>query len=578
MPQRPQHNRSFLPAISHPRFSRREVLQYGLQGGAALGALHRGISTSHAAPADVRFRPSPAGTPHHDDRHLYLFFDDDDIERSSNLRRFLNPPRRYAKPVVVSDRPWEGEDRVQAWGSVIQEPDGLLRMWYFAFNTERVAGESDRGGYCYAESRDGFHWEKPDLGVVEFRGSKKNNLFYSFNPSRCNLHETALAQQGIGLPALDINGQRIGILNNADGLTVVRDDDDPDPEKRYKLIANMQDHRMWKDANPKHYRNVTEAEKQQAWSVFGQYLDTSPDGIHWAHRPQRTAGAIADYMLVTRDHRNRRWWLNERSKRNRDPRAQGRNAALRTGDDLIHWSQPEIIFDNLADSDFGKLWEWHGGISPFNYGQLNLGFLERWPNVGFSDTCELVFQRPGKPWQRIAPDHPFITTGPEGSFDRQMAYPTHNPPWRVGNKLHIYYTGASATEAQSGRRDMDMAIGVMTIGLDRFVGLANRRRAPGSLLTRPLVIERDQLEVNAEPLMRGRLKVAVLTPDEKLIPGFGHEHCTLQEMKPGKTRYRIRWTDHADLSSLRGQTIRLLFYIESTVVYGYRFSDPSGHE
>ena len=578
MPQRPQHNRSFLAAISHPRPSRRDVLQFGLQGGAALGVLRSGISTSHAAPANVRFRPSPAGTPHHDDRHLYLFFDDDDIERSSNLRRFLNPPRRYAKPVVVSDRPWEGEDRVQAWGSVIQEPDGLLRMWYFAFNTERVAGESDRGGYCYAESRDGFHWEKPDLGVVEFRGSKKNNLFYSFNPSRRNLHETALAQQGIGLPALDINGQRIGILNNADGLTVVRDDDDPDPEKRYKLIANMQDHRMWKDANPKHYRNVTEAEKQQAWSVFGQYLDTSPDGIHWAHRPQRTAGAIADYMLVTRDHRNRRWWLNERSKRNRDPRAQGRNAALRTGDDLIHWSQPEIIFDNLADSDFGKLWEWHGGISPFNYGQLNLGFLERWPNVGFSDTCELVFQRPGKPWQRIAPDHPFINTGPEGSFDRQMAYPTHNPPWRVGDKLHIYYTGASATEAQSGRRDMDMAIGVMTIGLDRFVGLANRRRAPGSLLTKPLVIERDQLEVNAEPLMQGRLKVAVLTPDEKLIPGFGHEHCTLQEMKPGKARYRIRWTDHADLSSLRGQTIRLLFYIESTVVYGYRFSDLSGHE
>ena len=577
MPQHPQHDRSFLPVISRPQHSRRDVLQYGLQSGAALAALRSGISTSYAAAGNIRFQPSSAITPHHDDRHLYLFFDDDDIERSSNLRRFLNPPRRYAKPVVVSDRPWEGEHRVQAWGSVIQEPDGLLRMWYFAFNTERLAGESDRGGYCYAESRDGFHWEKPDLGVVEFRGSKKNNLFYSFNPTRRNLHETALAQQGIGLPALDINGKRIGILNNADGLTVVRDDDDPDPQKRYKLIANMQDHRMWKDANPNHYRNVTEAEKQHAWSVFGQYLDSSPDGIHWAHRPQRTAGAIADYMLVTRDHRSRRWWLNERSKRNRDPRAQGRNAALRTGDDLVHWSQPEIIFDNLADSDFGKLWEWHGGITPFNYGQLNLGFLERWPNAGFSDTCELVFQRPGKPWQRIAPDHPFITTGPEGSFDRQMAYPTHNPPWRVGDKLHIYYTGGSATAAQAGRRDMDMAIGVMTIGLDRFVGLANRRRAPGSLLTRPLVVEHDQLEVNAEPLMQGRLKVAVLTPDEKLIPGFGHEHCTLKEMKPGKTRYRIRWTDHADLSSLRGQSIRLLFYIESTVLYGYRFSNTSGN-
>jgi len=226
----------------------------------------------------------------------------------------------------------------------------------------------DRAGYCYAESRDGIHWDKPDLGIFEFRGSKKNNIFYSFNPSGNNLVDTALAQQGMGLPAFDLDGRQIGILNNADGLTVVRDDDDLDPEKRYKLIANMQDHRMWKRPNNPDYAHVTEEEKQQAWAVFGQYLDSSPDGIHWTRRPQRTAGPIADYMMVTRDERHGRWWLNERSKRQRDPRASGRNAALRTGKDLIHWSEPEIIFDNFEDSDFGKLWEWHGAITPFNYG------------------------------------------------------------------------------------------------------------------------------------------------------------------------------------------------------------------
>jgi hypothetical protein len=29
---------------------------------------------------------------------------------------------------------------------------------------------------CYAESADGIRWEKPDLGLVEFRGSLHNNL------------------------------------------------------------------------------------------------------------------------------------------------------------------------------------------------------------------------------------------------------------------------------------------------------------------------------------------------------------------------------------------------------------------
>ena len=29
---------------------------------------------------------------------------------------------------------------------------------------------------CYAESKDGIHWKKPELGLVEFNGSKANNI------------------------------------------------------------------------------------------------------------------------------------------------------------------------------------------------------------------------------------------------------------------------------------------------------------------------------------------------------------------------------------------------------------------
>src|SRR5262245_27056308 len=32
---------------------------------------------------------------------------------------------------------------------------------------------------CYATSKDGITWEKPDLGLVEFGGSKKNNIIES---------------------------------------------------------------------------------------------------------------------------------------------------------------------------------------------------------------------------------------------------------------------------------------------------------------------------------------------------------------------------------------------------------------
>ena len=151
--------------------------------------------------------------------------------------------------------------------------------------------------------------------------------------------DVELARRGLGLPAISENGKQIGIINNLDGLTVVRDDDDPDPQRRYKLIAHMQDHRMWA-SSPGYgrYPNVSREQARKSHRVFGQYVDTSPDGIHWTRRPQRMMSAQGgDYMMVMRDHRNRRWWLNERSKGEG-----GRNASMRTSSDWKNWSDEKL--------------------------------------------------------------------------------------------------------------------------------------------------------------------------------------------------------------------------------------------
>ncbi|MBW3540719.1 MAG: hypothetical protein KY476_10645 [Planctomycetes bacterium] len=474
-----------------PELTRRRFLTLSALAGPAGAALSAAAEAEPAvASASRPATGSRIRSQNHNDPDLHLLIDDEEIAHSEGLLRVVNRPKKHG-PVLVSDRPWEGE-RAQAWGSVILEPDGRLRIWYFAFNTERRKDELDRGGYCYAESTDGVHWEKPGLGLVEFRDSKDNNLFYSCHPEAKNLVDEELARRGLGLPALDENGREIGVLNNLDGLTVVRDDDEPNPAKRYKLIANMQDHRMWAPSYPDHYPDVTAAQVAQARRVFGQYMDTSPDGLRWTRRPRRILSAVGDYMMVTRDHRSGRWWLNERASSGR-----GRNAALRTSTDLVHWSEPEIIFDNEEESGFGRLFEWHGGITPFNYGNLNLGLLEKWPNAGFGATCELVSQREGGKWRRAAPGTPFLDIGPEGAFDRTLIYPTHNAPIRIGETLYIFYTGGGAKI--DPKRGIPMSIGLATIGVDRFAGLASWRFAggtPGRLVTRPITVSHAGLEIN----------------------------------------------------------------------------------
>ena len=518
-------------------------------------------------PALARSFGADSFKPGLDDPNLHLFVDDYEIQSSTNLLRVLNKPKKHPEPVLLADQPWEG-DRAQAWGSVIQEPDGRLRLWYFAFNTGRRTNELDRGGYAYAESRDGIHWIKPNLGLVEFRGSKSNNLFYTFSPDGKNLIDEELARRGLGLPALDEQGKEIGVLNNADGITVLRDDAEPDPQKRYKLIANMQDHRMWTYYFPERYPGVTDAQVKRAQAVHGQYLDTSPDGLHWTRKPRRLLKCFGDYMMVTRDHRNGQWWLNDR--------IQGhgiRNAALRTSKDLVHWSEPAIYFENDAENDFGRLFEWHGGMTPFNYGNLNLGLLEKWNNAGFGNTCELICNRDGQTWQRLARGTPFLDIGPEGSFDRTLIYPTHNAPLRVGDKLFIFYTGAAANEHSD--RALPMAIGLATITVDRFAGLAHFRGSNlGELTTKPVLVSGDLLELNIEALDRPRARVALREPGGAPIPGYDYEDSFI-ELSSRQTYDPVRWKNKTNLSELRGRKVALQIEIKGAALYSFRFRGRS---
>jgi hypothetical protein len=222
-----------------------------------------------------------------------------------------------------------------------------------------------------------------------------------------------------------------------------------------------------------------------------------------------------------------------------------------------------MVFDNGPDSENGRIWEWHGGLTPFNYGNLNLGFLERWPNQGFGATCELVCQRDGGEWQRVAPNVPFLDVGPEGSFDRVLIYPTHNAPIRIGDRLYIFYTGGSAKT--NPKKGVPMAIGVATIGLDRFAGLANwRGREGGRVVTRPLAVSRCELEVNVESLELTPVRVAVSAEDGSPLTGFDLADCQV-DYRADRIYSPVRWNGK-DLSALVGQTVRLTIEIKGGIL------------
>ncbi len=75
---------------------------------------------------------------------------------------------------LVCDAPWEGN--TSAYFTLFQDGE-IFRAYYRGTHHDEAANKgSHRETACYAESRDGITWVKPKLGLVEFGGSKENNI------------------------------------------------------------------------------------------------------------------------------------------------------------------------------------------------------------------------------------------------------------------------------------------------------------------------------------------------------------------------------------------------------------------
>lgn len=153
--------------------------------------------------------------------NLVLFsFDDHSLPFRDNLKITLQQPKRYGKgPVMIHS---DGANSIDGYGTALYgtvlHENGKFRMWYLAwphrsddpkYNTPEERPDFYRP-IGYAESTDGIHWTKPNLGLVEFRGSKNNN-------------------------AVLIEPTDHPYSRPVDFNAVLYDPKDPDPSRRYKM-------------------------------------------------------------------------------------------------------------------------------------------------------------------------------------------------------------------------------------------------------------------------------------------------------------------------------------------------------
>ena len=114
---------------------------------------------------------------------LELFVDDYLIDSMEGVKLRLHTPQAAGK-VLVFDQPWEGNI---SWQLGVFKDGDIYRMYYVGRSDPSYARQAGLEPaetlvpehphfFCYAESRDGIHWTRPELGLYEFNGSKKNNI------------------------------------------------------------------------------------------------------------------------------------------------------------------------------------------------------------------------------------------------------------------------------------------------------------------------------------------------------------------------------------------------------------------
>ena len=460
--------------------------------------------------------------------YRHLFLDLHDVTRMEHLHRRMHAPHRHPNnPVLQGEHPWERF--ASLYGTALRDPgDGLFRMWYLtgpqADGFVQIRGRRALGNCTllgYAESRDGVHWDKPTLNQVDFAGSTANNL-------------------------IDVG------RSNCEGFALLYDEHDADPARRYKAF-------YWEHGGTDTF---VEHQGRLIWGQGdgdGMWMSFSPDGIRWQNceeNPVIALGSDTTQSLVW-DERLAAYVAFGRMG------SGGRRIARSESRDGVHFDQPHTVF--AADE-----WDEEGtqfyGMPLSIYEGIYIGMV--WVYREGVDGCidtSLACSRDGIHWQRVLDRQTFLCLGERGSWEDGMVRISQQFI-TVDDQIYLYYGGVQGPH--TGRkfarveRTHASAIGLATLRRDGFVSV-EAGDAEGSLLTKPLSVEGDQLCVNADS--RGYIQVEVTDDVGSPLPGY-----TSLPMVKDRTETALRFD--RPLAALRGHAVRLRFRMKRANLFSYWFA------
>ncbi|MAG34833.1 MAG: hypothetical protein CL878_01065 [Dehalococcoidia bacterium] len=494
-----------------------------------------------------------------------LFLDDYLIESMSQAKQRVNPAVKVDhNPIVRAERPWEG-NHVVLNTVVFDDQDQLFKLWYTGSNLKVdphlrtggasgvvIEGEDDPPVMCLATSEDGIRWERPVLGLVEFEGSKENNIIPPGvvpYPSFLDRHET-------------------------------------DPAKRYKALK-------WaKDTTKPMRADLHVSPDGFAWTPFAgnPVIDTAPVTGRWGPTHLMGWDPIREtYAAYVENNHHMRTPMGKRL------------IGRAESPDMVHWTKPETVLvtdeQDDPDTEFYKL-----VVIP--YEGIYVGLLWIFRTTNLTHHPEIIVSRDGFHWERRYREPFIVRGGRRVDFDSSNLYV--RGAMVHGDRVLLYYSGTNHRSGQQMRDLADAAtsaVGLAVCPLDGFVSvdagkgwLPHAANAPevalmpareallhvsqgpesfGQLVTRSFGFAGSRLHLNCAPTPTaagpgpGEVRVEALTSNHRKIEGFTFDDA--DPITESSLDQIVSWNGNADVGRLVVQPIKLRFYLKNAKLYSFQF-------
>jgi hypothetical protein len=469
----------------------------------------------------------------------YVTWDDALFDKSDGVRFKMHPPHRTGERNLVADKPWESW-QMGGMSSLLHE-NGKFRLWYGVSHGIRHGEEY---AVAYAESDDGIHWTKPELGLVEDNGSRANNLVVGFN---------------------SVVGQ-------------VFVEPDAPPAERYRMLIAIYP----SDAKAKRYMTLL----------------SSSDGLRWT-RPERDIVPDGDYALDTQSQafwdRDRRAyvlftrmgpWRQVGRSESKNPFTFPPPVNVMRPDDPVkadYYQAGVTKYEEAANAYFalvpiffhpGDAQGKPAGGNPaltFVYGKNPI-------TVVAPDTIDihLFTSRDSIRWQRRGDEEPFIGLGPDGAFDSRSLYPGVGYAV-VGSEIWLYYSAYDCTHLGSldGEKPFEKYLGTITRATLRLDGFVSASAGPkgAEIVTKPLTFTGERLELNVDCSAGGHVNVELQSADGRPIPGFALADS--DRIYHNNIRKTVTWNGNSDVSALKQTPVRVRWTLRNCRLYAFQFASRS---